>query len=186
MTARRRKPAAPKEETVTTTEVDQTNDTAPEDVQEDAATTAKRAAVRPEDAVFLVDEFSFGAPPKQTSARTYVPTPYDTIMQQMWDRYVQAGSPAWSLSGKWTKEDKPAEGWWADRTDIWASTIVPDVVNAESLIRRAATHMDTSYRFRFITDDEKNPVEEPGGGYRIWFTVAPVLKQTSKAAPTEN
>lgn len=165
------------------TQDEQDVDTAPETVQEDAATTERRASVKPADAIFHAP-FEFAPPPRQVSARTYVPTAYDEIMQQMWTRYQEAGSPAWSLSGTWTREDRPADGWWADRDDIWATTVVPDVVNAESLIRRAAVHIGCSYRFKLVRQNGA-PVEEDGGGFRIWFTAAPVLKQGAKTKDEE-
>jgi hypothetical protein len=173
---KRRAAATATEETpaMTTTEESADLDTAPEDTETEE-TRQRRAAVRPEDAVFL-SQFESAPPPKKVVARTYVRTPYDDVLDAMWQKYNDAGMPAWSLSNGLTKEDKPADGWWSDRDDIWMTTVVPDVEASESLVRRGAIHIGCSYRFKFLTGEDKKPVEEEDGGYRVWFTVAPVLK----------
>jgi hypothetical protein len=177
-----------------------TTETAPENV--DAETDAepaetpeaaqRRDKVSPDAAEFL-EGFTISAPPKLTRpGREYVPSAYDEVVAQSWQRYVNEGSQPWSQSGEWADAKKPAGGWWSDRDDIYVSTVVPDVNIAESLIRRAAQHLGISFRLRYrfemdeTTNDKgepvkvKRPIPEETGGFRIWFTAAPVLKQSPK------
>lgn len=162
---------------------DDTDQVVDEQPTENAATAKRREKVKPSAAVFLSgaggNPFTVEDVPERLKARDYKRADgYDDAMDYLWQNYVDAGMPHWSLSGDLTKEDRPADGWWSERSGIYVSAIVPNVDDAEALVRRAANRLGCSYRFKseaVLMDDETT-------AYKIWFTAAPVIKNTGKTA----
>jgi len=157
-----------------------TTEAPPEQTPEESA----RKHLRPEDAVFLSD-LELEEPPAVTRQRDpeeYVPTMYDAVLERLWQKYQDAGSPPWSMSAGFTAAQKPEDGWYKDRKGIFYSAVVPDAATALKFIKRAARHMGISYRFR--TEEVPHPEDPDVKASKIWFAAAPVLKKADGSDDT--
>jgi hypothetical protein len=176
----RNRKARQEENDVTTTE--ETTDHQTDDVEPstDETPDVARRRIRADDAVFYSD-FESGPPPAGLSLRSesYVRSAYDDAMDIKWQRYLDMGKPAWSLSNGNTKDDKPEGGWYVDDPDIWFNAIVPDPDIAETLIKRAAKRIGCAHRFRKETLD---PADDGTARWKIYFAAAPRLERANLTA----
>lgn len=200
MPPRTRSSRAKKVADVTTTEElpetdpDTTPDTVPDTTPDDTdqepndndsnATDERRKHVRPlEDAVFLsamVEE----DPPADVMGEAYTRAPgYDDGMDTLWQRYLDAGSPAWSASAD---PVEPDGGYYMNRKGIWFKAEVPDGTTAYLLVQRAARRIGCSYRFKSNPALPKKDEPAVEGPFTVWFTAAPLNKRKPKNKATDS